>query len=85
MPSPDTFQMTVLFPLTVDTDLSLTAQSLLRRECGAQSRSIRLQPIPEKHEACLWVTLSASAYEPAVHALVLGLPAAQFGAVAMAA
>ncbi|WP_236621570.1 hypothetical protein [Asticcacaulis benevestitus] len=70
-----------MFPLTVDTDLSLTAQTLLRRECGAQIQSIRLEAIPDKHEARLWVTLAAAAYGLALHALILGLPAAQFGAV----
>ena len=71
----------VYFPLTVAADLSLTAQSLLRRECGAEINSISLEPIPDKHEMRLWVTLTKAAYGLALHALILGLPAAEFGAV----
>lgn len=81
MPSEDPFQVTVLFPVTVDSGLSVTAQSLLRCECGTQICSIQLEALPDKHEVCLWVTLAAAAYGLALHALILGLPAARFGAV----
>ena len=72
---------TVSFPLTVDEDLSGAAQTLLRRECGAHIRAITLENIPDRHQARLWVTLGAAAYGLALHAVVLGLPAAEFGAL----
>ena len=81
MPAPAPLEATVYFPLTVDSDLSLAAQSLLRRECGPQINSISLEPVPDKHEMRLWVTLTAAAYGLALHALILGLPAAEFGPV----
>ncbi len=74
-------QSTVFFPLTVESDLSLTAQSLLRRECGAD---ITLEPLPDRHQARLWVYLTAAAYSVALHAVVLGLPGAEFGPVKIA-
>lgn len=78
---PDPLQTTVTFPLTVDSDLSLTAQSLLRREAGPRVHAISLEPRADTHEMRLWVTLDAVAYGPAVHAVIMGLPAAEFGAV----
>lgn len=81
MPSADPLQTTVSFPLIVDSDLSLTAQLLLRRECGAQICSIQMDPLPDTHQTCLRVTLTAAAYGLVLHAIILGLPAAQFGAV----
>ena len=80
-PAPYPFQTTVIFPLTVASDLSLTAQSLLRRECGAGIHAISLEPRPDTHDMRLWVTLESRAYNPAVHAVIMGLPAAEFGAV----
>ncbi len=84
MPQNDPYPPTVFFPLTVDQDFSATAQTVLRRECGSAIRSITLESIPDKHEMRLWVTLAAAAYTVALHALILGLPAAEFGAVKMA-
>ena len=81
MPAPAPLQTMVILPLTVDSDLSLTAQSLLRRECGASVHAISLEPRPDTHDMRLWVTLEAEAYSPAVHAVIMGLPAAEFGAV----
>ncbi len=85
MPSADPPQISdqtiVLFPLTVDTDLSLMAQSLLCRECGIRLCSIQVEARPDTHETCLWVTLVAATYGHALRTLILGLPAAQFGAV----
>ena len=73
--------LNVSFPLTVDADLSGTAQTLLRRECGSQIRAITFEPIPDRHQTRLWVTLGAAAYGLALHAVILGLPAAEFGAL----
>jgi hypothetical protein len=73
--------LTLSFPLTVDADLGRTAQTLLRQACGGQIRSISFENIPDRHETRLWVTLAAVAYGVALHALILGLPAAEFGAV----
>ena len=84
MPRNDPCPATVFFPLTVDQDVSATAQNLLRRECGGDIRSITLECLPDTHEMRLWVTLAAAAYTVAVHALILGLPAAEFGAVKLA-
>jgi len=81
MPDPDPLPVTVSFPLTVDADLSRTAQNLLRQECGPQIRAITLENIPDRHETRLWVTLTAAAYGAAVHTVILGLPAAEIGAV----
>ncbi len=81
MPAPDPLQATLSFPLTVDADLGRTAQTLLRRECGSAIRAIRLELIPDRHQARLWVTLATAAYGVALHAIILGLPAAEFGAV----
>ena len=81
MPAPDPLQATLSFPLTVDADLGRTAQTLLRRECGGAIRAIRLELIPDRHQARLWVTLATAAYGVALHAIILGLPAAEFGAV----
>ncbi len=81
MPTPDPLQATVSFPLTVDADLGRTAQTLLRAECGAHISAITLQDIPDRHQTRLWVTLGAAAYGPVVHAVISGLPAAEFGAV----
>ena len=81
MPAPDPLQATISFPLTVDADLGRTAQTLLRRECGSDIRAITFEIIPDRHQARLWVTLAAAAYSVAVHAIILGLPAAEFGAV----
>ena len=81
MPSTDPYPAVVFFPLTIDQDLSVTAQSVLRRECGAEIRSITLECLPDRHEIRLWVTLAAAAYGVALHALILGLPAAEFGPV----
>ena len=78
---PDPLQATVSFPLTVDADLSRTAQSLLRSKCGSQIRAITLENIPNRHETRLWVTLGAAAYGLALHAIILGLPAAELGAL----
>ena len=80
-PLPTPSQMGVQFPLTVDSDLTLAAQSLLHSECGVHIRSIQLESLPDTHEMRFWVTLAAAAYGLALHALILGLPAAQFGAV----
>ncbi len=77
MPDP----VTVSFPLTVDADLSPAAQALLRHECGGDIRTITLENIPDRHQTRLWVTLAAAAYGLALHAVILGLPAAEFGAV----
>ncbi len=74
----------VFFPLTVALDLCTTAQDVLRRECGAQIGSIRLERVPNRHEMRLWVTLAAAAHGVALHALVLELPAAEIGAVKVA-
>ncbi len=84
MPQADPPQTTVYFPLTVDSDLSLTAQSLLRRECGGQINSIRLEPVPDRHEMRLWVTLTAAAYGLVLHTVIMGMTAAEFGAVRIA-
>ena len=81
MPTPDPLQATVSFPLTIDADLSRTAQTLLRAECGAYIRAIALQDIPERHQTRLWVTLGAAAYGQVLHAVIFGLPAAEFGAL----
>ena len=81
MPAPDPLQATVSFPLTVDADLSRIAQNLLRTECGAHIRAITLENIPDRHQTRLWVTLGTAAYGLALHALIFGLPAAEFGAV----
>ena len=81
MPTPDPLQATISFPLTVDADLGRTAQTLLRRECGSDIRAIRPEIIPDRHQARLWVTLAAAAYGVALRAIILGLPAAEFGAV----
>lgn len=78
---PDPLQVTLSFPLTVDADLSRRAQSLLRRQCGAQIRAITFETIPDRHQTRLWVTLAAAAYGLAVHAVILGLPAAELGPV----
>jgi hypothetical protein len=83
MPDAEPLQATVSFPLTVDAALSRTAQSVLRRECGSHIRAITLENIPDRHETRLWVTLAAAAYSVALHAVILGLPAAEFGAVRM--
>lgn len=72
---------TISFPLTVDADLSGPAQTLLRRECGADIRVITFENIPDRHQTRLWVTLAAAAYGIALHALILGLPAAEIGAL----
>ena len=71
----------ISFPLTVDADLSGVAQTLLRRECGAQIRAITFENLPDRHQTRLWVTLGAAAYGIALHAVILGLPAAEFGAL----
>ncbi len=71
----------VRFPVTISEDLSQQAQSLLRAECGAKIQSIALELLPDHHEARLWVTVAAIAYGLAIHALISGLPAAEFGAV----
>ncbi len=81
MPDPDPLQVTVSFPLTVDSALSRQAQALLRKACGAHIRAITLQDLTDRHETRLWVTLAAAAYGRALHAVILGLPAAEFGAV----
>jgi len=81
MPAPDPLQATISFPLTVDADLSRTAQTLLRRECGNDIRAITFEIIPDRHQARLWVTLAAAAYGVALHAIILGLPAAELGAL----
>ena len=81
MPNPDPLQATVSFPLTVDADLSRAAQTLLRSKCGSQIRTITLENIPNRHATRLWVTLGVTAYGPALHEVILGLPAAEFGAV----
>ena len=73
--------LTVSFPLTVDADLGRAAQSLLRRECGDDIRAITFEKIPDRHQTRLWVTLAAAAYGIALHAVILGLPAAEFGAL----
>ncbi len=81
MPDPDPLPVTVSFPLIVDADLSRTAQNLLRQACGPQIRAITLENIPDRHETRLWVTLTAAACGAAVHSVILGLPAAEIGAV----
>lgn len=73
--------VTVSFPLMVDQDLSGPVQTLLRRECGAHIRAITLENIPDRHQTRLWVTLGATAYGLALHAVILGLPAAELGAL----
>jgi hypothetical protein len=77
----DPLQATVFFPLIVDSDLSLTAQSLLRRECGASIGQLKLEPLPRHHQVRIWVYLAAAAYTVALHAIVLGLPVAEVGSV----
>ncbi len=72
---------TVSFPLTVDADLGGRAQTLLRQECGSHIRAITFENIPDRHQTRLWVTLGAAAYGLALHAVILGLPAAEFGAL----
>lgn len=84
MPRNDSRPAIVFFPLTVDQDFSATAQKLLRRECGADIHTITLESLPDTHEMRLWVTLTAAAYSVALHALILGLPAAEFGIVKVA-
>lgn len=74
----------VCFAVTVDQSLSQKAECVIRSECGARVRSISLEPLPDRHEVRLWVTLAALAYGLAVHAIVSGLPAAEFGKVEMA-
>lgn len=71
----------VYFPLTIDSDLSLTAQSVLRRECGDHICAITLEYRPDRHEVRLWITLAAAAYVLAVHVLIAEVPAAEFGSV----
>jgi hypothetical protein len=71
----------VSFPLTIDSDLSTKAQAILHRTCGESIDGIELEPLPRKHQAKLWIHLKATAYTMALHALILGLPAAEFGTV----
>jgi len=76
--------LTVHFPLTVDQDLSLTAQTLLRRECGDLIRTITQESVPHQNETRLWITLAATAFSKALHAVLLGIPAAEFGPLKVA-
>ena len=84
MPRNAPFPPIVFFPLIIDQDLSAKAQKILRSECGSDIRTITLECIPDRHEMRLWVTLTAAAYTLALHALILSLPAAEFGAVKLA-
>ncbi len=71
---------TVYFSLTVDRALSFTAQSLLRRECGNAVGEIALEPLDD-HHVRLWVYVATAACGVALHVLILGLPAAEFGPI----
>ncbi|MDV6330089.1 hypothetical protein [Asticcacaulis sp. 201] len=81
MPSPDPLPSLLTFPLTVDADLSATAQGLLRRECGCDLHAIDIEAVGDTHDIRCRITVAATACERAMHALIAGLPAAQFGAV----
>ena len=74
-------QERVHFPLTIDSDLSAEAQAILQRTCGEEIDAIELEPLIRKHQTKLWIHLKATAYNMALHALILGLPAAEFGSV----
>ncbi len=74
----------VYFPLTVDSRFSGDAQALLRRECRDHIRSISLEVLPGGDQVRLWVTLAAVAYGLALHAVIMCLPAAEFGRVGLA-
>ncbi len=69
------------FPITVDTDFSEQAQTILQTTCGEAIEAVTLEISSRKHQTKLWVRLAASAYQHAIHALIIGLPAAEFGGV----
>ena len=71
----------VCFPLTVDSDLSAKAQDIIRRTCGKSVRKIKLEQLINKHQTKIWVNLKAAVYRIALHALIIGLPAAELGSV----
>jgi len=69
------------FPLTVDSDLSAEAQNIIRHSCGTSVSSLKLEPLPIKHQTKIWVSLQAAAFSIALHAIILGLPGAELGMV----
>lgn len=69
------------FPVTVSEDLALKARALLCEGCRSDLHTIRFEALPDDHAARLWVTVAANGYGAALHALICGLPAAEFGAV----
>lgn len=69
------------FPVTVSEDWALKAHALLRMGCGSDLHTVRFETVPDDNATRLWITVAATGYGPALHALIGGLPAAEFGAV----
>lgn len=78
---PEDPDRSIRFALTVHKDLMNLARDTLRRECDIANESIVVELIPQHEEARLWVTLTAAAYDKALHVLIGELPAAEFGAL----
>ncbi len=84
VPTLPPLQTVVLFPLTIASDLSRTAQTCLRRACGADISAITIEPLPDHTQVRLWISLQAAAYGLALHAVIADLAGAEFGAVRLA-
>lgn len=67
----------VCFSLTIDDDLCPGAEAILRRE---QALIGAREDLPRDHKRRLWVMTRAAACTVLIHALILGLPAAEIGA-----
>jgi hypothetical protein len=71
----------VYFPITVDESLSAEAQNIVNRFCGDSVSSLKVEPILRKHQSKIWISVKEAAYGITLHALILGLPSAEFGPV----
>ncbi|MDC7677700.1 hypothetical protein [Asticcacaulis machinosus] len=79
------FTPTVYFPLTVDEALSQKAQLLLKTECADLIGDMNCEALPARHQTRIWIYVKAATYGLLLHALILGLPSAEFGALKPAA
>ena len=79
---PDDPSSFIHFSVTVRSDLAVMARAALLRTSEGANPSIRTEFIPSHDEARLWIIFPAAAYGAAIHALIVELPAAEFGSAA---
>jgi hypothetical protein len=71
----------VFFPITLDSDIGLMTETLLRRDFGASISRIVCEVLPQKHQVRLWVHTRANVYGRIIRALISTLPSAEIGEI----